>query len=76
MPTISRFYGVEIRMFYDDHPPPHFHAVYGEFSAQVAIANSEPIGGQLPTRALRLVAEWAAQHRTELVGGLGALPSP
>lgn len=53
-------------MYYRDHEPPHFHAVYGEYQAQVAIATLEPLNGELPARALRLVREWAALHRSEL----------
>lgn len=66
MPTISVFYGIVIRMFVKDHPPPHFHALYGEHRARVAIATGEPIDGELPPRAARLVREWAALHRPEL----------
>jgi hypothetical protein len=54
-------------MFYDDHPPPHFHAVYGEFSAQVAVEEVRLIEGNLPSRARRMVLEWAALHREELL---------
>ena len=66
MPTISVFYGIVIRMFVKDHPPPHFHARYGEHHARVAIATGEPIDGGLPPHAGRLVREWAALHRAEL----------
>ena len=58
MPTISAFYGILIRMFYSDHPPPHFHARYGDFEATVDIGTLEVIEGQLPSRALNLVREW------------------
>jgi hypothetical protein len=67
MPTISRFYGIIIRMFFDEHAPPHFHAVYGEFTAEVAIATLEVLAGGLPRRALVLVLEWTALHRSELL---------
>jgi hypothetical protein len=66
VPTISAFYGIVIRMFVKDHPPPHFHALYGEHRARVEIASGELIGGELPPRAARLVREWAALHRAEL----------
>jgi hypothetical protein len=59
MPTIAWFYGIAIRMYVKDHPPPHFHAVYGEFEANVAIATGEIIEGRLPQSAARLVKEWA-----------------
>lgn len=66
MPTISWFYGISIRMYVRDHPPPHFHAVYGEFEACIAIADGTVVDGRLPTRARRLVVEWASLHRAEL----------
>jgi hypothetical protein len=66
MTRISAFYGIVIAMYYRDHPPPHFHAIYGEYEAQIVIETLEPSGGELPARALRLVREWAELHRTEL----------
>jgi hypothetical protein len=63
MPTISMFYGILIRMFFNDHPPPHFHARYGEFEATVNIGTLEILEGHLPSRALNLVQEWAMIHR-------------
>jgi hypothetical protein len=67
MPSICTFYGIEIRMFYDDHPPPHFHAVYAGYSAQVVIATGEILNGSLPARAQRLVREWAELRRSALL---------
>lgn len=66
MPTISWFYGIAIRMYVRDHPPPHFLAVYGEYEANVAIDTGEVIAGVLPKRAARLVQEWALAHQSEL----------
>ena len=66
MPEISRFYGIIIKLFYDDHPPAHFHALYGEFEALVAIESLAVIAGKLPPRALGLVTEWALLHQDEL----------
>ncbi|MGH9363173.1 MAG: DUF4160 domain-containing protein [Thermoanaerobaculia bacterium] len=66
MPTVSRFFGITIRMYYDDHPPPHFHAYYGGDVAQVAIDTLSVLEGSLPRRALSLVLEWAFAHRHEL----------
>jgi hypothetical protein len=66
MPELSRFYGIVIRMFYGDHPPPHFHAVYQDEQIQVDINTLEVIEGRMSRRALSLVLEWAALHRTEL----------
>ena len=66
MPEISRFYGIVIRMFFDDHQPPHFHAQYGGKEVIVHIDTLAVIAGALPPRALGLVMEWAALHRDEL----------
>lgn len=54
-------------MFYNDHPPPHFHAQYGEFEATVAIETLAILEGELPARAFHLVREWAMMHREELL---------
>ena len=53
-------------MYYDDHPPPHFHAIYGEHEAKIAIETMEVIEGKLPRRALGLVLDWAELHKGEL----------
>ncbi len=66
MPTISSFYGILIRMYFGDHPPPHFHVRYGEHRARCAVATGELIDGELPRRAQRLVREWALLHASEL----------
>lgn len=67
MPEICRFYGIVIRMFFDDHHPPHFHAVYSGLEAVIDIRTLVVISGELPPRALGLVVEWATQHREELL---------
>src|ERR1051326_3915199 len=59
--------GILIRMFFNDHPPPHFHARYGEFEATIDISTLDVLEGQLPRRALNLVQEWAMIHRGELL---------
>lgn len=66
MPEISRFFGIVITMYFNDHAPPHFHAKYQEHEAQVLIGSLEVLRGVLPRRALALVLEWAALHRDEL----------
>jgi hypothetical protein len=66
MPTISSFYGILIRMFYNDHEPAHFHALYGEFQATIAIDELRVLEGELPRRALDLVLDWAELHQDEL----------
>jgi hypothetical protein len=81
MPTISRFYGITIMMFYRDHSPPHFHAEYGEHEAVVGISPVGLMHGSLPSRARSMVLEWAAQHQKELMADwescrAGAAPKP
>ena len=66
MPEISRFYGIIIARFYEDHNPPHFHARYGQDQAVVKIDGFSVLEGFLPPRALGLVMEWAARYKTEL----------
>jgi hypothetical protein len=67
MPELCRFYGIIIRMFWVDHPPPHFHAVYGEYEAVIEIRTSEIIEGSLPLGAHSLVSQWIVLHRSELL---------
>lgn len=67
MPQISRFYGIIIAMFFDEHNPPHFHAVYGDAKASIRIEDFAVLEGQLPPKAYGLVAEWASLHRKELL---------
>lgn len=67
MPTICAFYGIIIQMFWRDHGPPHFHALYAEHEALIDIRTLEVIEGQLPRRALSLVLEWASTHKAELL---------
>ena len=66
MPRLAAFYGIVVWMYRPDHPPPHFHAEYGEFVAQIELGTWRVISGSLPPRALRLVREWAALHADEL----------
>ncbi len=67
MPEISRFYGIIIRMFTDDHTPPHFHTFYNEFKILVDIENFRIIAGNFLPKALALVIEWTAIHKSELI---------
>lgn len=67
MPVIARFYGIVIKLFFSDHNPPHFHAVYGENNALISIKEIEVIEGDLPNRAKQLVIEWATLHQAELM---------
>ena len=67
MPEISRFYGIIIKMFFDEHNPPHFHALYGEYEILIDINTLAIFAGQFPGRALGLVIEWATFHQEELL---------
>ncbi len=66
MPVISSFYGILIKMYFGDHVPPHFHAAYGEFEAQIRISDFGIEAGYLPPKALSLVVEWASIHQEEI----------
>ncbi|MEH3101793.1 DUF4160 domain-containing protein [Sphingomonas adhaesiva] len=78
MPVISLFFGIVIRMYFDDHPPPHFHASYQGFEAFVRIEDGEIAQGSLPRKAARIVRQWALDHRDELMAnwqrGVDLLP--
>ena len=67
MPEISKFYGIIIYMYIDDHNPPHFHVWYDDYEAEITIKDGV-VTGSLPRRALRLVYEWLDLHRDELMG--------
>lgn len=66
MPEISRFFGIVIGMFFNEHGPPHFHAVYGEHKITVEIESGH-VRGEFPAGVLRLVLEWASFHKQELM---------
>lgn len=67
MPTISSFYGITIRMYWGDHFPPHFHALYADEEAVIEIGTLSVLRGGLPPRALALTLEWTALHHKELL---------
>lgn len=66
MPEISRFYGIIVTMFINEHNPPHFHIRYDDYRAIVEI-NDGRITGSLPPRAQRLIEEWLELHKNELL---------
>jgi hypothetical protein len=67
MPEISRFFGIIIAMYYNDHPPPHFHVRYGGQKAIIAISTLSLLRGELAPRVFGMVMEWAALHQAELL---------
>jgi hypothetical protein len=67
MPTLSWFYGISIRMFFNDHAPPHFHAFYGDSEAQIEISTGQVLRGSLPPRQRRLVEAWVSRYHEGLM---------
>ncbi len=67
MPEISRFFGIVIRMYFDDHDPPHFHVAAAGRTARVSIFPVGLLNGDLPPRTLALVVEWASLHQAALL---------
>lgn len=67
MPVISRFYGILIKMYFNDHLPPHFHAIYNEFNGIFDLTSLDLIEGDLPAKAIKLIKEWAGLYKSELV---------
>jgi len=67
MPTICRFHGIVIAMYYDDHGHPHFHARHAGGQAKIRIDQVEVIESSLDVRPLRLVLAWAELRRQELL---------
>jgi len=67
MPEISRFLGIVIYMYFNDHNPPHFHAVYNDYQASILINTLGLMEGKLPPKVMSLVIEWAQEHQEELL---------
>jgi Domain of unknown function (DUF4160) len=67
MPEVSRFFGIVIRMYFDEHNPPHFHAIYAGNEVRLGIDPIIVLEGKLPSRAISMVIEWAALHQRELM---------
>jgi len=77
MPEVSRFYGIIIKMFFNDHTPAHFHAEYGDHKAMIAIETGEILEGEMPKKQLKLIQAWSVLHEDELIEnfkGLSKLP--
>lgn len=69
MPALSNFYGILIKMYFQqsEHNPPHIHAIYGEYMGAIDIKTGKLLEGDLPSRALKLVQEWLNEHRDEVL---------
>ena len=76
MPRLSEFYGIAIYMYFSDHNPPHFHAIYAEHEALVRIVDGSPIGGSLPKTAAQLVEQWRQLHVDELSANWATAQEP
>lgn len=69
MPRISNFYGIAIYMYYRDHLPSHFHAIYGEFEAEIDIASADVLDGKLPRRSLSLSRDRLGRDASRRIAG-------
>jgi hypothetical protein len=67
VPIITRFYGIIIKMYFNDHLPPHFHAIYNDFNGIFDLKNLELIEGDLPAKATKLIKEWAEMYKVDLL---------
>jgi hypothetical protein len=67
LPTIAYFLGIAVRMFYNDHEPPHFHVRYQGFRARILISSGDVVDGRLPPTVARLLKEWTALRRDALM---------
>lgn len=67
MPELSRFFGIIITMYSDDHNPPHFHARQNDENVQISIESGEVIAGIISSKSLRLIQAWVEIHRDELL---------
>ncbi len=66
VPTISMFFGFVVQMYWGDHAPPHCHVYYQGYEALIELATGEPIGGDLPPGARRLIRDWVGRNRAAL----------
>lgn len=76
MPRLSEFYGIVVYMYWKDHNPPHFHAIYAGDEALVTIADGTVLAGSLPHTAARLVREWTLLRRDELTANWARAQMP
>lgn len=69
MPLISNFYGIMIKMYFqqNEHNPPHIHAIYGEYIGIIDIKSGKILEGNLPNKAVEMVKEWINQNKEDLL---------
>ena len=75
MPEICRFFGIVVKMYYDDHTPPHFHVYYQNFKATFSIHTGQMIDGNFPPKQSVFVTAWTLLHEKELMANWKALVS-
>ena len=66
MPTIELIDGIKINVYPNEHPPPHFHSIYGEFEAMIRITDLEIEKGDLPSRQYKKIKNWAQENQVAL----------
>ena len=76
MPRLSEFYGIAIYMYFADHNPPHFHAIYAEHEALIQISDGSMLRGGLPKTAAKLVEQWRTLHQDELLADWALAQEP
>ena len=69
MPVLARFYGVTIRMYFQqaEHNPPHIHAIYNNDVSAICIKDGEILEGYLPPKVIAMVQKWTLLHQDELL---------
>ena len=67
MPTVEIVDGIKINIYSNEHPPPHFHAIYAGFEAMIEISTLEVLKGKLPSNQFRKIKKWANEHQNALV---------
>ncbi len=69
MPTLARFFGITIRMYFQqsEHNPPHIHAIYGNTKGAIAIETGKALDGNLSKATVKIVKMWIGEHKEELL---------
>ena len=75
MPLVATVDGIKVRFYSDEHPPPHLHALYAEYVAQIRIDPPSKLKGSLPPAKLPVILAWAAEHQEFLMGVWNAFES-
>ena len=73
MPEISRFLGIVIKMFHNDHLPPHLHAYYQNYNATFSLKTGQMIEGLFPPKQSSFITAWILLHEKELMANWNSL---